>query len=204
MPEVGCCILARPTKKMGLYRQMIGRVLRPADGKPDAIVLDHSGAVYRHGLPNDAVLWTLNPDKVAVSPEHAKRSERSETALIECSQCSAMRMGGKPCPACGFLPRRPARDVFFADGNLSLVSGEARESTSVEELITFYAELRHVQLDRKYKPGWAAHQYKQRHGAFPPWAWNNYPEKPPTLATLGWVKSRQIAYAKARQREAAA
>ena len=24
MPEVGCCILARPTRKMGLYRQMIG------------------------------------------------------------------------------------------------------------------------------------------------------------------------------------
>ena len=46
MPEVGCCILARPTKKMGLYRQMIGRVLRPADGKTDAIVLDHSGAVF--------------------------------------------------------------------------------------------------------------------------------------------------------------
>jgi superfamily II DNA or RNA helicase len=26
MPEVGCCILARPTKQLGLYRQMIGRV----------------------------------------------------------------------------------------------------------------------------------------------------------------------------------
>ena len=38
MPTVGACILARPTKKMGLYRQMIGRVLRPADGKPDAII----------------------------------------------------------------------------------------------------------------------------------------------------------------------
>jgi DNA repair protein RadD len=203
MPEVGCCVLARPTKKMGLYRQMIGRVLRPAEGKPDAIVLDHSGAVYRHGLPADAVLWTLNPDKVAVSPEHASRSERSETALIECSQCSAMRMGGKPCPACGFMPRRPARDVFFADGNLSLVSGEARETTTVEQRIEFYAELRQVELDRGYKSGWAAHQYKQRHGAFPPWAWNNYPERTPSLATLGWVKSRQIAYAKARQREAA-
>jgi superfamily II DNA or RNA helicase len=34
MPAVSCCILARPTKKMGLFRQMIGRVLRPADGKP--------------------------------------------------------------------------------------------------------------------------------------------------------------------------
>ena len=149
-PEVGCCVLARPTKKMGLFRQMIGRVLRPADGKADAIVLDHSGAVYRHGLPEDPVLWTLDPDEVAVSPEHAKRSERPETSLIECTQCSAMRMGGKPCPACGFMPKRPARDIVFADGNLSLVSGEAR-ATSLEERIAFYSELRQIQLDRKYK-----------------------------------------------------
>jgi superfamily II DNA or RNA helicase len=46
MPDAGCCILARPTKKMGLYRQMVGRVLRPADGKPNCIILDHSGATY--------------------------------------------------------------------------------------------------------------------------------------------------------------
>jgi DNA repair protein RadD len=51
MPEVGCCILARPTQQMSLYWQMIGRVLRPAEGKVDAIILDHSGAVFRHGLP---------------------------------------------------------------------------------------------------------------------------------------------------------
>jgi superfamily II DNA or RNA helicase len=47
LPELGCCILARPTRKMGLYRQMVGRVLRPAPNKVDAIVLDHSGAVFR-------------------------------------------------------------------------------------------------------------------------------------------------------------
>src|SRR5262249_55981683 len=40
-PPVGCCILARPTKQMGLFRQMVGRVLRPADGKADAVILDH-------------------------------------------------------------------------------------------------------------------------------------------------------------------
>jgi DNA repair protein RadD len=55
MPEVSCCILARPTKKMGLYRQMVGRVLRPAPGKTNAIILDHSGAVYLHGQPADHV-----------------------------------------------------------------------------------------------------------------------------------------------------
>ena len=74
MPEVGCAILARPTKKMGLYRQMIGRVLRPADGKADAIILDHTGAVYRHGLAEDPVEWTLDPEKRAESEAHQARA----------------------------------------------------------------------------------------------------------------------------------
>jgi superfamily II DNA or RNA helicase len=38
---------------------MVGRVLRPAPGKVNAIVLDRSGAVYRHGLPEDHVEWSL-------------------------------------------------------------------------------------------------------------------------------------------------
>jgi superfamily II DNA or RNA helicase len=46
-PDVGCVILARPTKSFGLYRQMCGRGLRPAAGKTDVIILDHSGAIYR-------------------------------------------------------------------------------------------------------------------------------------------------------------
>ena len=32
-PDVCCIVLARPTKHMGLYRQMVGRVLRPAPGQ---------------------------------------------------------------------------------------------------------------------------------------------------------------------------
>ena len=65
MPEAGCGILARPTRKMGLYRQMVGRILRPAPGKTDAIIIDHSGAVFRHGFVEDEVSWTLDPDKRA-------------------------------------------------------------------------------------------------------------------------------------------
>ncbi len=81
MPDVGCCILARPTRKMGLYRQMIGRVLRPAPGKSDAIVLDHSGAVFRHGFAEDHVAWTLDPERRAESPAHAFRCSYRRSAL---------------------------------------------------------------------------------------------------------------------------
>jgi superfamily II DNA or RNA helicase len=35
-PAVSCIVLARPTKSLGLFRQMIGRVLRPLPGKTDA------------------------------------------------------------------------------------------------------------------------------------------------------------------------
>jgi superfamily II DNA or RNA helicase len=41
-PSVSCLVLARPTKSLGLYRQMVGRVLRPAPGKTDALILDHA------------------------------------------------------------------------------------------------------------------------------------------------------------------
>jgi DNA repair protein RadD len=64
-PDVGCVILARPTKSFGLYRQMCGRGLRPAPGKSNGIILDHSGAIYRHGLPEDPIAWSLDPDKKA-------------------------------------------------------------------------------------------------------------------------------------------
>src|SRR5215470_1112821 len=108
MPDAGTLILARPTKKMGLFRQMVGRVLRPAPGKVDAIILDHSGAVFRHGLPEDHVDWVLDADLGAKNRDHDKR--KSETfggpKLLECTQCGSIREGGKACPCCGFLPVR--------------------------------------------------------------------------------------------------
>lgn len=202
MPEVSCCILARPTKKMGLYRQMVGRVLRPAAGKTNAIILDHSGAVYLHGQPADHVEWTLDPDSHAVSPDHQARKEKSGTRgnLIECTQCSALRVGGLACPHCGFLPTRPAKYVPIADGDLTIVTDGKKANTpayqSQQERIIFYRELRAVEWDRGYKKGWAAHKYKEKVGSFPPWEWNNGPTSSPSQTTLSWIRSRQIAYCK--------
>jgi DNA repair protein RadD len=119
MPEVGCCILARPTKKMGLYRQMIGRVLRPAEGKHNALVLDHSGAVFRHGFVEDPVEWTLDPEKRAASPTHAARlAAGHRSRLLECSQCGSIRTAGEACEHCGFLAQRPPQAIVFTDGDL--------------------------------------------------------------------------------------
>ena len=171
MPEVGCAILARPTKKMGLYRQMIGRVLRPADGKADAIILDHSGAVYRHGLAEDPVEWTLDPEKRAQSEAHQARVNHEAPRLLECSQCSALRLAGQKCPHCGFLPKRPPRDVPTAPGELGLYAGGRAQSNGYDATTRtrWHGMFTHIANERGYKPGWAAHKFKEKFGACPPW-----------------------------------
>ena len=45
VPEATCLQLLRPTRSLRLYRQLIGRVLRPAEGKEEAIIIDHGGSV---------------------------------------------------------------------------------------------------------------------------------------------------------------
>jgi DNA repair protein RadD len=198
MPEVGCCILARPTKKMGLYRQMIGRVLRPAPGKTDAIIIDHSGAVFRHGFAEDPVEWTLDPDARAESAKHAARSEfGSKSRILECTQCGGLRTGGEPCPCCGFLPVAPPRPVPIIDGDLGLVEG-GRAKPASHDRNEWHAMLRYIAAERGYAAGWVAHKFKEKFGAFP--RWGVFPEPiEPSVEVRRWVKSRAIAWAKGRQ-----
>lgn len=50
LPMASCVIIARPTTHVGLYVQMVGRVLRTYPGKRDALVLDVVGVSKRHLL----------------------------------------------------------------------------------------------------------------------------------------------------------
>jgi DNA repair protein RadD len=204
MPEVGCAVLARPTRKMGLYRQMIGRVLRPALGKSNAIVIDHSGAVHRHGFVEDRVEWTLDPDRRAENPTHASRGEKDfHSRLLDCSQCGALRTGGEPCRHCGFMPTRPPKHLSVIDADLGLVNRNrsvSDRSMSHEERASWHRQLTFIAQERAYKPGWAAHKYKEKFGEWP--ASRTVVPEAPTAEVRSWVRSRMIAYAKAQQRAA--
>jgi superfamily II DNA or RNA helicase len=202
MPEVGCCILARPTRKMGLYRQMIGRVLRPAPNKTDAIILDHAGAVFRHGFAEDHVEWTLDPDRRAESPSHQAREEYgSASRLIECTNCGAIREGGKPCFHCGFLPQRAPHDIIIGAGELGLVDGGRKVKLDTDDPVVraqWLGMLTSIARERNFKPGWIAHQYREKFDAWPAYGVTAEPITP-TPEVRRWVKSRWIAYSKARR-----
>jgi len=201
-PDIGAIVLARPTRKMGLFRQMIGRGLRPAENKSDCIILDHSGAVFQHGLPEDRVEWPLDPERRASSPDHVARLTGNVGRLLECTQCGTLRVGGQPCPHCGFLPRRPPRDVFVRDGELGLVTN-GRANGNVYDPETrrqWHGMFAYIAEERGYKPGWIAHKFKEKFGTFPPWGVMPVPILP-TPEVKSWVRSRAIAYARERESE---
>lgn len=201
-PEVSCCVLARPTKHMGLYRQMVGRVLRPAPGKDYALVLDHAGAVFQHGFVEEPVTWRLAEDKRAESASHSARLSLSVPSLTTCPECSAVRMSGKPCTFCGWKPAPRPDAVEVTDGELGRVDqkrhAQAREYTPAERAL-FHRQLLWIAHEKGYKPGWAAHKYREKFGDWP--ADRHTFAEPPDDAVRSWVRSRQIAYAKARAKQ---
>lgn len=60
LPEIEAVQLARPSKSLIKYMQMVGRALRPAKGKEYALILDHSGLVAEHDLVEKEREWTLD------------------------------------------------------------------------------------------------------------------------------------------------
>jgi len=199
-PPASCIILARPTRQLGLFRQMAGRGLRPAPGKTNLILIDHSGAVFRHGLLEDRIEWTLDTDKRAENPTHAKRGIGAIGRLIECSQCSAMRTAGEKCPHCGFLPQRRPAPIVFREGELARVNRQTRTAPSQNnpnERMRWHAMFVHIAAERGYNPKWPIAKYREKFGTWPPYGAKPAPIAP-TAEVLAWVRSRAIAYAKSK------
>ena len=62
LPETGCVQLARPTRSLTLYLQMIGRGLRPKKEGSKLIVLDSAGCTVKYGTPSRSREWSLDPE----------------------------------------------------------------------------------------------------------------------------------------------
>ncbi len=60
IPSLDGVILARPTQSLSRFLQMVGRALRPCEGKDRAIVIDLAGNYERLGMPDDVRVWTLD------------------------------------------------------------------------------------------------------------------------------------------------
>ena len=189
-PQASCLIMARPTKSLIIHIQQIGRVLRIADGKENAIILDHGGNTERHGFPTDPLPDRLDEGKKKQQSESKKKPESLPKA---CSSCHYVKPAGvHECPQCGFAPEKQTM-VESTDDKLVKI-----ERVSTAEKGRWFAMFLGYAKDRGYSDGWASHKYKEKFGVWPHIKHGVIPTSPDS-EVLNYIKHLNIKYAKSKK-----
>ena len=154
VPHVDLIALLRPTQSAGLYVQQVGRALRKAPGKENALILDFAGLVKKHG-PIDMV--------TSHSAEKTD-DEKSEPLAKSCPECQTLvGLAALRCPTCGF--QWPPREMepnheAVADSQNSIVSKGAPAWISVDDVRFFVhrKEGSHDSIRAEYRCGFVTHK----------------------------------------------
>lgn len=195
--DVRCIVLARPTKSEMLFVQMIGRGLRTAEGKADCLILDHSDTHLKLGFVTDIHHPRLDDGK---PKERAQAGEKSEPMPKECPSCSFLKAPKiHECPSCGFAPSKQS-EIVCEDGELVELKAKKGKATPAEKR-EFYAGLRGFALRNGKSESWVLANFREKFHEWP--HSKSVAPAEPNEAVLGWIKSRRIAWAKAKARNAA-
>jgi superfamily II DNA or RNA helicase len=194
VPDVLIGVSARPfSKSFSSHVQQMGRIMRPCEGKTHGVWLDHSGNYLRFRKDWD----NLFDEGVTTLPEGGEKAKKEPTEKVKkdakCGGCGALWIWpDRICGECGWT--RPHKELLNVPGHM--VELETNQKGFVSANQTFYSELLYYCKLRGYKEGWAAHKYKEKFGAFPRGLSSDM--KTPSYKTLSWIKSRNIAWVRAR------
>ena len=193
LPALDCIVMARPTQSLAMYLQMLGRGLRPFPNKTDCLVLDHSGCVHKLGFATDERFWTLDGHADLAATKAART--KSAGKEVTCPKCSHVYTGSRVCPHCQHYIAPRGKEIRTLEGELVEV-GDRLDPERASQLV-FFLELRGFATEKNFKPGWAAHKFREKHGSFPPWPWNDMPTASPSLETRRWVKAQFLSNSRA-------
>lgn len=208
VPDVGCIIDCRPLRKsLSTAIQMWGRGLRssPDTGKADCIILDHAGNLERFAEDFSDIFFNgLGELDSGEKLDKAIRRDDEEQEPKGCPQCGHKPFA-KRCIACGFEIQAPAM-VEHLPGEMQEVRIGKRkladDSRHLWEQCVTYARAHSAPEKQK---GRALIIYKDIMGVWPPrsWSFDATPNVEITRNVLNQIRSRDIAFAKARDRRAA-
>lgn len=151
VPAMEAVILARPTASLTLYIQQSMRPLRPDPNNPEkrAVIIDHVGNVFRHGMPDEEREWSL---------ETKKRKPRAMAIKI-CPACyTAVPSTARTCP-CGhvFAAAPEERKITETDGTLKKIEAIQRKERRQEVgRARSVSDLTAIALRRGYSLRWVS------------------------------------------------
>ena len=193
--DVEVIIMCRPLKSsLAEHIQILGRGLRSHEGKTICTVLDHAGNCVRFWDEMHDFFENGASELDDGKRREKKKAEKKEREPVKCPKCKAVHAPAPICPSCGFV--YPAySNVIHEAGELKALAGGAAAPKDVKQDV--YAQLRYVARERNYQSGWVSWKFKEKFKVWPRGLADI--EKPPTPELMNWIRSRQIAYAKAKR-----
>lgn len=194
--DVRCIVLARPTKSEMLHVQIIGRALRTAAGKTEALILDHADNHARLGFVTD-----IHHDRLlsGADKRQATRKEKGEPMPKECPSCGTLKAPKvRECPSCGFTPSRQS-EIETEEGELQEITKRKPKPTMADKQ-AFWSMANFVDRERNKGGKLAKALYRGKFGVWPI-GLDPSPVRP-SPDFLAYERSRRIAYAKSKGRSA--
>jgi superfamily II DNA or RNA helicase len=157
---VDCVISARPTQSTGLYLQQVGRALRPKTDGSKAVILDHAGNVFRHGLPDMERTWSLEGRQKG---QRRKKLDPDDLMIKQCPACFLVHTAAPVCPFCGHVHKVNKREIKEEEGNLEMIDADALkaqmrrqqgQAKTIEDLVATgmgESQARHIVAAREVK-----------------------------------------------------
>ena len=220
VPAVECIVLARPTRSLPMYLQMVGRGMRPAPGKDHFVLIDHGRVVENLGLPTSDFGWNLddtrNVNREAEARSRTQTVEKPRTCP-ECHHTWLVSEEGSACRLCGWAPAPSAKAIAVQDavlGELDIDAQAAAPTPHSPEVLQFFREALgdaarrdpakwHETPNRCRAGAW--HAMREKFGLpeqkIPSRYWSLEP-LPPSPQVAGWLTHRRIKFARSRSRVA--
>jgi len=222
VPDVKVCILCRPLRKsLTTHIQQIGRVMRPAAGKTEALVIDHTGNTLRF-LRDTVDFWASGVDELNEGAEKdkvARTIEKKERQELVCFGCQAvMPPSVRVCPACGRERPSRASGVTIINGTTQEIDLRAVSSRKFDfgahpilkdPRVAYQAFLAFTTHRKRGDVAagrrWAAGLYKGVFGKWPPRTFDALPNIPEmmTFEVESFCRKEMARYAKSRTAHAA-
>ena len=142
---IECVIMLRRTKSLSLFLQMVMRCMTKNKTGEKAIIIDHGGNVFLHGMPDDDRNWSL------LSKENGgNKNQRAEVEPpIICEECfqAVVKPVPERCPHCDAEMKKQKAVIKIIEGELQEIKEaerlllkeklkqEEREAKTLNEMI---------------------------------------------------------------------
>ena len=165
VPRWKCMVCCRPTKSLGLWWQMAGRVQRPSEDFQDALILDHSDNALVFGFPDEDVDWSLQDDTKVQDRQALKKKKET---VRRCPKCSSV-VKTNTCSSCGYVfPPPVVKPVESTSHELVEMARSQRNRTyKRDQKQAYWNKMLNWARYRGYKTAAASCRYREFFGVWP-------------------------------------